>query len=399
MNVTRRVAEGLASARGMFVIALLAGSLTGTAFLGVGESGHTVTAQFADADGLVGGNEVRIAGVVAGSVDSVVVSNDPSSGTQFATVQFTVDGSHWPLTQGTQVAVKPKGVLSNVYLWVQPGPADAPALGANPIFPLSQTQSPVKLSELNNVFTPSVTEAIRTQLQEGVLALGGAGAPDLNQTINYADPLTRDTIPVAQVLADRTPQLNDLNFEFDTVSGDLAREDANLRPLIANLDITLGVLAKREADVQGILVNGAAAFSELSTALQYQDASGFTAIEGLQNILTESAGALSCAQALGNGLSPIISSVNPNVANLDVLLGEFITATGYYNDQNNVDTLRVNAYLANGGSENGGITAEHQTFGNTDPAIHVWDFSATNNSQLSGGCRLVNGSDAGAGAP
>ena len=379
---TRRVAAALASGRGMFVIALLAGALTGSAFLGIGAGSHTVTAQFSDADGLVGGNEVRIAGVVAGLVQSVDATVDPSTGRQYATVKFDVDSSHWPLTQGTMVAITPKGVLSNVYLSVTPGASGNPSLGSSPFFSVGETQSPVKLSELSNVFTPSVRTAIRTQLQEGVLALGGAGAPDLNGTLLYADPLTHDTVPISQVLADRTPQLNDLNFEFDTITADLAREDANLRPLIVNLDTTLGVLANREAALQGTLVNGAAVFSELNSALRVPGA-----VTGLTNIFNESAAALTCTEALGASLDPIVTSVNPNVGNLDVLLGEFITATGYYSDPMNVDTLRVNAYIAGGGIESGGVRQEH-----TNEGIGSSGGDSSHPiAALPGGCSLSSG--------
>lgn len=382
MAFTRGVSRTLASGRGMFLIALLAGALTGSAFLGIGGSSHTVTAQFRDADGLVNGNEVRIAGVVAGSVQSVEASVDPSTGQQFATVKFAVDAGHWPLTKGTSVAITPKGTLSNVYLAVQPGPSTNPSLGQSPFFSVGQTQSPVKLSELNNVFTPDVRTAIRTQLQEGVLALGGAGAPDLNSTLYYADPLTRDTVPIAQVLADRTPQLNDLNVEFDAITAMLAREDSNLRPLIRNLDTTLAVLATREADLQGTLAHGAAVFSELNSALRVPGA-----VTGLENIFNQSAAALTCAEALGTSLEPLIASVNPNVSNLDVLLGEFITATGYYSNPGNVDTLRVNGFLAGGGQESGGIQQEHRneglgSSGGESPQPVV---------QLPGGCSLSSG--------
>lgn len=382
MRFTRRTTAALASGRGMFLIALLAGALTGSAFLGIGGSSHTVTAQFRDADGLVAGNEVRIAGVVAGSVQSVEATVDPSNGQQYATVRFQVDSDHWPLTKGTTVAITPKGVLSNVYLSVEPAPSANPSLGQSPFFAVSQTQSPVKLSELNNVFTPDVRTAMRTQLQEGVLALGGAGAPDLNSTLYYADPLTRDTVPIAQVLAERTPQLNDLNIEFNTITAMLAREDANLRPLIRNLDTTLGVLANREADVQGILQNGATVFSELNSALRVPGA-----VTGLENIFNQSASALTCAQALGTSLEPVVGSVNPNVSNLDVLLGEFITATGYYSNPGNVDALRVNGFLAAGGQESGGVQQEHRNEGISSSGAE----STHPLTQLPGGCSLSSG--------
>ena len=53
----------------------------------------------------------------------------------------------------------------------------------------------------------------------------------------------------------RSPQLDNLNYEFDTITAELAREDSNLRPLIANLDTTLGALAVKESALQGTLVH------------------------------------------------------------------------------------------------------------------------------------------------
>src|SRR5207253_2925924 len=114
------------------------GSLCCLGFLGIGGSSHTVTAQFRDADGLVVGNEVRVAGVQAGTVTSVEVGTDPK-GSQYAQVELTIDPSQWPLHKGTRVAIKPKGVLSNVFVELDPGSVHSPSLGDSPNFPLSTT--------------------------------------------------------------------------------------------------------------------------------------------------------------------------------------------------------------------------------------------------------------------
>jgi ABC-type transporter Mla subunit MlaD len=357
-TLTRRLTAALASSRALFLTAVLAGSLTGLGFLGIGETSHIVTARFTDADGLVVGNEVRVGGVQAGTVASVQTAVNPSTGQQSALVEFQVDPSHWPLHQGTTVAVKPKGVLSNVFVALTPGPDTAPSLGDNPVFDVNQTQSPVNLDELSNVFNTDVTNSIRTQLQEGVLALGGAGAVDLNQTISYANPLTRDTIPVSDVLAQRSPQLDLLNVEFDKISGDLAREDANLRPLIANLNIALGALAAREQQLQGTLVHASHVFGDLDQAL-----SSKTTQQDLQTIFSEGPQALSCSIALSSYITPLIQAVNPHVGALDALLAEFVTATGFNSNTNsNVDALRIDPTLPPSGytaTENGGLGAEH----------------------------------------
>ena len=101
-----------------------------------------------------------------------------------------------------------------MYVDLDPGPSSNPPLGDHPFFTVGQTSSPVNLDALTNVFTGDVREAIRTQLQEGVLAFGGTGASDLNQTLVNANPLTLDLVPVTDVLATRSPQLDNLNNEF-----------------------------------------------------------------------------------------------------------------------------------------------------------------------------------------
>src|SRR6202035_2171244 len=136
---------------------------------------------------------------------------------------------------------------------VDPGPASNPSLGDSPFFAVAQTQSPVNFDQLTNVFTSDVRAAIRTQLQQGVIGLGGGGAANLNSTIVNVNPLTLDAISITDVLATRSPQLDSLNSEFNTITGELAREDANLRPLIANLDTTVNAIATHEADLQGTL--------------------------------------------------------------------------------------------------------------------------------------------------
>jgi phospholipid/cholesterol/gamma-HCH transport system substrate-binding protein len=326
---TRRITAALASSRGLFVTAVLAGSLCGLGFLGVGGASHTMTARFSDASGLVVGNEVRIAGVAAGSVTSVAIGTDPSTGHQFAKVEMEIDAGHWPLYQGTKVAVKPKGVLSNVFVEVDSGSPHNPPLGDHPFFDLSRTQSPINLDALSNVFTPDVRTAIRTQLQEGVLAFGGTGTTDLNATLVNANPLTLDAIPVTAVLATRSPQLDNLNFEFDTISGDLAREDANLRPLIASLDTTMGALAVRQAELQGTLVHAANVFGDLSQALNSS-----TTQADLARIFQQGPQSLACASAIANYITPLVTAVNPYISSsapysLDTLLADFVTASGY----------------------------------------------------------------------
>ena len=362
MKLLLRLQSLLVGSRGVFLAAVAAGLLCGTAFLGATE-GHTVVARFSDADGLVAGNDVRIGGVVAGSVQSVSIGVS-GSGTQFAQAVLAIDSDHWPLHQGTTVAVRPRGVLSNVFVEVQPGSAHAPALSAGYIFGTDVTSSPTNLDALSNVFDQSVRESIRTQLQEGVLAFGGGGAENLNQTIAEAQPLLHDAIPLTDVLYQRIPELDRLNTEFDTISGDLAREDANLRGLITNADLTLEALANKATQVQGTLDHAAGTLTTIDQGLKGEE-------QNLQAIFAKGPQALTDADQAAQLLAPLIANVDPHIPSLDVLLHEFVTATGFdTGTMGGIDTLRVDGTLpptSRSASECGGEPSEQQ---NACPGLH-----------------------------
>ncbi|MDQ6846908.1 MAG: MlaD family protein [Candidatus Dormibacteraeota bacterium] len=338
-----RIVRALASSKGLFAAAVLAGVVSGLG-LAFGNSSHTVIAQFSNVNGLVGGNEVRIGGIEVGSVQSLQVSADAQTGQQSAVVSFTVDSEHWPLREGTTVAVRPKGVLSNVYVAVDPGSPQAPSLGDNPRFDVNHTSSPVNLDELSNIFDPSVRTSIRTQLQEGVIVFGGTGISDFNQTIANLNPLTADAVPITSVLGQRSPELDRLNFEFNKISGDLAREDNNLRGLIVNGEQFLGVLASHQVSLQGTLLHAAGTLTSLDQGLKGEESN-------LASIFQKGPNALNQAKTSADLLAPLISRVDPYIADLDVLLHEFITATGYVKSGTNnawgfpLDNLRVDGSL------------------------------------------------------
>jgi virulence factor Mce-like protein len=321
--------------RPLLLLTLAGAAAAGLAFLGGGSGVHHVTARFSDADGLVTGNDVRVAGVTAGTVDAITVGTDPQNG-PYAEAVLSIDPSHWPLHRGTRVAVRPKGVLSNVFVDLSPGPQGAPSIGDGHVFGTAETSSPVNLDQLADVLNGDVRTAIRTQLQEGVIALGGHGAADLNAAIAQLDPLTSALIPLTDVLARRSPELDRLNAEFDTITAKLASEDQHLRGLIAGGNATLGALAARQHQLQATLDHAAGTLTSLDAGLQGEQGN-------LASIFQKGPGALDRLQQAAAVLGPLIQAVDPHIPHLDMLLDEFISGTGYA--INGVDTLRVDAVL------------------------------------------------------
>jgi len=322
--------------RPLILLSLAGAAAAGLAFLGGGGSGsHTVTARFTDADGLVAGNQVRVAGVPAGTVQSITVGGGPNTG-PYAEAVLSIDSAHWPLHQGTRISVRPQGVLSNVFVDLSPGPQGAPTVPAGHLFGTADTTSPVNLDQLADVFNGDTRTALRTQIQEGVIAFGGNGASDLNAVIAQLDPLTNALEPLTAVLDQRSPELDRLNSEFDSITAKLASEDRDLSGLIANGNVLLTALATRQHELQGTLDHAAGALGSLDAGLQGEQGN-------LASIFQKGPNALSRLEQTAAVLVPLIQAVDPHIPHLDMLLDEFVSGTGY--SINGIDTLRVDAVL------------------------------------------------------
>lgn len=323
-TMTARLSSALLSSRTLAIGALAAAAVAGSAFLSQG-SGHQVAVRFADADGLVAGNEIRVAGIPAGSVDSVQVQVDPSTGKQFALATLNIDDAHWPLHQGTRFAVRPKGVLSNVYVAFAPGSAKSATIDGSHVFDLSETSSPINLDEFSNLFTADVRQSLRTQIEEGVVAFGGGGAQQTNSLLSNANPLSAHLDPVTAVLAARSPELDRLNAEWDTLSSDLAREDANLRGLIENGNTTLGAIASHASHLQGTLVHAAGTLTSLDQTLKGEESN-------LAAFFRKGPATLEKQQASDVAIVPVLDFVNPYLPDLNNLLNNLVSVSGIPNN-------------------------------------------------------------------
>ena len=378
--------------RPLIILSLAGAAVAGLAFLGGGSSDtHTVTARFTDADGLVAGNEVRVAGVPAGTVQSITVGGDPSTG-PYAEVVLSIDAAHWPLHQGTRIAVRPQGVLSNVFVDLTPGAQGAPAIPAGHLFGTNATTSPVNLDQLTDVFNGDTRTAIRTQLQEGVIALGGTGASDLNAVIAQLDPLTNALLPITNVLAQRSPELDRLNAEFDTITTKLASENKALSGLVANGNVLLTALAAKQHELQGTLDHAAGALGSLDAGLQGEQGN-------LASIFQKGPGTLDRLEQTAAVLAPLINAVDPHIPHLDMLLDEFVSGTGF--GINGIDTLRVDAVLNQPGHSAQSCGGQHtNTSGEQKgcpftPSYHLGSSDAGSGSATEAGASGAGGGDGG----
>src|SRR5262245_53049956 len=158
-----------------------------------------LTARVQNADALVDGNDVRIAGVRVGSVDSIepVQGED---GSLSADLHLRLDQELDPLPADTTVVIRNQSTIGLKYLQLQLGHS-AQGFHSGDTIPVSQARpEPVDLDQLFNTFDQPTREASARNLLEFGDALAGRG-PDLNGGIGALRSLVDSLRPAMANLA------------------------------------------------------------------------------------------------------------------------------------------------------------------------------------------------------
>src|SRR5690606_27972694 len=112
----------------------------------------TYTARFTDASGLLPGDDVRIAGVVVGSVEDVRIADR-----RFAEVEFSVAADQ-PLPASVQASILYRNLIGQRYLALEQGAGPTgETLPPGGTIPVERTRPPLNLTVLFNGFKPLLT--------------------------------------------------------------------------------------------------------------------------------------------------------------------------------------------------------------------------------------------------
>jgi phospholipid/cholesterol/gamma-HCH transport system substrate-binding protein len=250
----RRLRWGL-----LLAVVLVLGVVMGRALVQPGT--YEVTVPVHDAAGLYAGSDVMIAGAKVGSVRSISLA--PSS----ALVTVVVDAEHAPVHTDATIAVRPKSLLGERYLALDPGQAAA-TLTSGATLPATSVIESTTLEDVVNTFD----EPTRAKLQTLVVELGGGVAgrgQQLNSYIVTGRQDLADLKGIADALATRDAELRDVIANLDSVTQELARSDRRqqLGQLIQNLEALMQNLAGQETQLQAALTETNAALSRTSAGL------------------------------------------------------------------------------------------------------------------------------------
>jgi virulence factor Mce family protein len=204
------------------------------------------TARFTDATGLLAGDDVRIAGVIVGTVDKVKIVDR-----RIAEVSFSVARAQ-PLPASATAQILYKNLIGQRFMSLAQGsgPTGA-ALPEGGTIPESRTKPPLNLTTLFNGFKPLFTALDPQQVNqlsfEIVQVLQGQGGT--------VQSLLASTSSLTNTLADRDEVIgqviNNLNGVLDTVNA----RDQQLSDLVVSLQALVSGLAEDRKPIGDAIVS------------------------------------------------------------------------------------------------------------------------------------------------
>jgi phospholipid/cholesterol/gamma-HCH transport system substrate-binding protein len=224
-------------------------------------NGYDLNVAMPGADGLYPGSDVLIAGSKAGTVTQIALHG---SG---VLVGISLDPAHSPVHTTATITLRPKSLLGEKYLDLNPGSA-GDSLNSGSTIPSSKVNLATDLQEVINTFDQPTREKLQTVITELGGGFAGRGI-DTNQTIRFGTDDLSDLTTIATTLEQRDAELEKVIQALDTVTAELAQSDRRqqLGQLIANSDRLIKNLAAQDAELKRALAETNAALSRTDSAL------------------------------------------------------------------------------------------------------------------------------------
>ena len=195
-------------------------------------------AVFGDVTGLLPGNEVRIAGVRVGEVESLGLNERG-----LAVVEFALDGDR-TIPESAILRLRYRNIVGERYIAVTEGTGSAEPLEEGETIPLAQTRNALDLTVLFNGFRPLFQaldpESTNQAAFELIQTLQGEGGT--------VESLMARTASLTNTLADRDEVIGRVLVNLETVLETFDERDSELADLIVQLRrLAAGFAEDREA--------------------------------------------------------------------------------------------------------------------------------------------------------
>ncbi|MGH3388114.1 MAG: MlaD family protein [Actinomadura sp.] len=225
------------------------------------DGGYEMSGVFTDTGGIKSGDDVRVAGVKVGRVDSV----RPDFAHGQVVITWTVDDDI-RLGRQTQAGVQTATLLGGRYIKLS-GPVGAPFLAD---LPEEQRRVPVERTSVPFTVTDSINSA--TKIASGIDQQ--AINKILDETTRIKTPsreklgqMLRNINTLATMLNDRNPEIQRLVTNSKKITGTLAAKDAQLIRLINASRALLDELVRRRNELAATIGQSSSVVRTLSQAI------------------------------------------------------------------------------------------------------------------------------------
>lgn len=272
-------------------------------------AGSNYTAHFSEAAGLEAGNEVRIAGVKVGSVDSVELDGDR------VVVDFRVKDA-W-VGNNSSASIQIKTLLGQKYMAIDPRGDDV--LSPEVPIPLERTTSPYDVIEAFGDAATTIDGIDTDQLAASFETLSQAFSETPGDIRASLDGVSR----LSRTIASRDTELQRLFEATSNTSRILADRNVEFNRLIADAGPLLEELNNRQQSISQLLT-GVQSLSQQLTGLVRENEEQITPmlqqLNGVIDILNENNAALSRGIELYAPFVRLYSNVVGNGRWLDITL-------------------------------------------------------------------------------
>jgi virulence factor Mce-like protein len=232
------------SALALTLVTLAAAALTIGANGGEDED-TTYRVVFDNAFGLTEGGDLRIAGVRAGVIEDLKISDGyPPK----AVVDVKVSEPGFAdLREDATCEVRPQSLIGEYFVDCQPGDSDRRLPDGGRV-PVERTTSTIPFDLVNTVMRQPYRERFRLIISE--LGAGLAGRPeDLSEVLRRAHPGLRETTQALQILGRQTRTIERVIADADTVIEALERRKRDVVRFVDEAGETAEITASRRTDL------------------------------------------------------------------------------------------------------------------------------------------------------
>jgi phospholipid/cholesterol/gamma-HCH transport system substrate-binding protein len=252
--------------------------------------------RVADADGLIEGNRVAVAGVPAGRILDLQI------GDHSAILTLGISDDVRPLLSDTTTSIRPKGLAGERFIELVPGQKGSPVSDYGTLG--SATTNPVEVEDVLNAFDAPTRAGLQSFLRDlgaGMAGNGDVANHDLAELLSLVDQ--------AQGLATT-----------------LQTQDANVGPLLTNLDSVVSSLAGLESS--GVIDQFTGSAATVTAAVAARDTELRTMLSRLGTVLGELDGsfrghegqfrdALGRLPALETKLQGLLTATDPTLSTIE----------------------------------------------------------------------------------